>query len=159
MIAAVDSHLGIADEHGIPWQGKIPKDTEYFQAQTSRGVIVMGYQTYREFDRPLHDRENYVVSHSDTEELRSGFVAVSNLTEFFEQHAHHPVWVIGGASLFSASLEHADELYLTRLDADFHCTKFFPNFSDAFELVSTAGPHEESGISFGFQIWKRSGSS
>jgi dihydrofolate reductase len=56
LIAAIDKSRGIADEHGIPWQGKIPTDTRYFREQTAEGTIVMGYGTYVEYDRPLHDR-------------------------------------------------------------------------------------------------------
>lgn len=158
LIAAVDARLGVANVHGIPWQGKIPMDTEYFQEETAEGVIVMGYETYREFGQPLHDRMNFVVTKPDTEELREGFVAVLDLTQFFDEHARELVWVIGGAGLFAACLGRADQLYLTHLDADFHCTKFFPDFVDSFGLVSELGPHVQSDISFTFQTWQRSGS-
>jgi dihydrofolate reductase len=158
LIAAVDAKLGIANENGIPWQGKIPMDTRYFQEQTANGFIVMGFQTYKEFAKPLHDRENFVVTHPDTGELRAGFASVPDLTAFFDEHARELVWVIGGAGLFAASLSRADELFLTQLDADFHCTKFFPNFDDTFQLASELGPHVENGISFTFQTWQRSGS-
>jgi dihydrofolate reductase len=156
LIAAVDSKLGVANDHGIPWQGKIPMDTQYFNDQTSEGLIVMGYRTYQEFDKPLHDHENFVVTRPDSTELRRGFEAVADLTSFLHEHAQELVWIIGGAGLFAASLDAADELYITQLDADFHCTKFFPMFSDNFEMVSSAGPHEENGISFLLEIWQRS---
>jgi dihydrofolate reductase len=158
MIAAVDARLGIANEQGIPWAGKIPLDTQYFQDQTAEGAIVMGYQTYEEFDRPLHDRENFVLTHAGTKALRAGFVGVSDLTEFFDEHAGELVWVIGGAGLFAASIGNAEQLFLTRLDEDFHCTKFFPNFVGTFELLSEVGPHVQGGVSFTFQIWQRSSS-
>jgi dihydrofolate reductase len=66
------------------------------------------------------------------------------------------VWVIGGAALFASSLPLADELYLTQLDADFHCTKFFPNYSDSFHKERELGSHTESDITFHFEIWQRS---
>jgi dihydrofolate reductase len=156
LIAAVDAHLGIANEHGIPWQGKIPMDTEYFQEQTADGFIVMGYATYKEFGQPLHDRTNYVVSRPDSGALREGFVGVLDLTQFLDERARELVWVIGGAGLFSRSLERADQLFLTQLDSDFHCTKFFPDYVDEFDLVSELGPHVQSDISFTFQTWHRS---
>jgi dihydrofolate reductase len=156
LIAAVDSKLGVADDHGIPWQGKIPTDTQYFNDQTSDGIILMGYRTYQEFDKPLHDRVNFVVTRPDSPELRSGFEGVADLTSFLHDHTQELVWVIGGAGLFAASLDAADELYITQLDADFHCTKFFPSFSNNFVMLSSLGPHEESGISFLFEIWQRS---
>ncbi|MCU1363400.1 MAG: dfrA [Acidimicrobiaceae bacterium] len=155
LIAAVDSELGLADDHGIPWQGKIPLDAKYFNDETTEGIIVMGFRTYQEFDKPLHGRENYVVTRPDSGELRPEFTGVDDLSAFLEGHALDLVWVIGGAGLFAQSLDQADELYITQLDRGFHCTKFFPYFRDAFELVSQLGPHVESGISFLFQVWRR----
>src|SRR5271156_3204471 len=128
LIAAMDTHRGIANDHGIPWQGKIPRDTTHFHEATSNGIIVMGYGTYQEYDKPLHGRENFVVSRPNTEELRAGFVVVPDADRFLDEHGDELVWVIGGAALFSASLSRADELVLTQLDAVYHCTKFFPEF-------------------------------
>jgi dihydrofolate reductase len=158
LIAATDVRLGVANAHGIPWQGKIPLDTEYFQEQTTEGVLLMGYGTYEEFDRPLHNRTNFVVTRPDTGELRQGFAGVFDLSTFFDDHERELVWVIGGAGLFAATLERSNELFLTRIDSDFNCTKFFPDFVSEFDLVSELGPHEQSDISFTFQIWQRSNS-
>jgi dihydrofolate reductase len=155
LIAAMDKQRGIADEHGIPWHGKIPLDTKRFHDQTAHGIIVMGYGTYLEYDKPLHDRENFVVSRPDTGELRAGFAAVPDADQFFDLHAHELIWVIGGAALFSATLGRAQELVLTRLDADFHCTKFFPAFSDDFELENDEGPYVENDVSFRFETLRR----
>jgi dihydrofolate reductase len=155
MIAALDSERGIADEHGIPWQGKIPTDSKYFRAQTQNGVILMGYGTYEEFDAPLHDRENFVVARHGTE-VRPGFAPISDTAQFLKEHSKDVVWVIGGAALFATSLPLADELYLTRLEADFYCTKFFPEYADAFQLKRTLGSHIESDITFHFEVWQRS---
>jgi dihydrofolate reductase len=157
LIAAVDAKLGIANEHGIPWQGKIPIDTKYFQERTHNGVIVMGFQTYREFDKPLHNRENYVATYPDTGKLRDGFVGVLDLDSFLDENAGELVWVIGGAGLFAVSISRARQLFLTQLDAGFHCTKFFPKFDDSFQLVNELGPQVENGITFTFQTWQRSG--
>jgi dihydrofolate reductase len=155
LIAAVDNALGVADDKGIPWQGKIPTDAQYFREQTTNGIIVMGFGTYQEFKSPLHDRENFVVSRPDTGELRQGFVGVTDVTSFIQEHEGDLVWVIGGAALFEKTLGSADELYLTQIDRDFHCTKFFPTFSEAFELSSDDGPHSESDITFRFEVWRR----
>lgn len=156
LIAAIDEANGVADERGIPWQGKLPADTEYYRKQTSTGIIVMGYGTYKEFDAPLHNRENFVVTHSDTGELRPGFTGIADTESFLHQHSNELVWVIGGAALFAKTITKANELYITQLHDDFHCTKFFPRFSDAFHLQSDSGPHVENGITFHFEIWQRS---
>lgn len=155
LIAAVDECLGVADEHGIPWEGKIPTDTKYFRDKTAHGVIVMGFGTYVEFDQPLHGRTNFVVDRPGTGALRPGFEGVSDLASFLREHANAGVWIIGGAALFAATIARADELLVTQLEGDFHCTKFFPVFSDTFSMVSTHGPFLESEITFRFETWRR----
>lgn len=154
LIAAMDDTRGISDGHGIPWQGRIPTDTEYFREQTAQGVIVMGYRTYQEFAQPLHDRENFVVSRPGTS-LRPGFVGVPDVVEFLTRRSHETVWVIGGAAVYATTLPNADELYITQLDGDFKCTTFFPKFDDAFVLADDLGSHQENGIAFRFEIWRR----
>jgi len=155
LIAAIDQRNGIATDDGIPWQGRIPADTKYFRAQTADGTLVMGYGTYEELGQPFHNRENFVVSRSHRPELRPGFVAVADLLAFLRQHSHELVWVLGGAAVFAQSISVADELYITQLDADFHCTKFFPMFNDQFVLRSALAPDRENTISFRFEIWQR----
>ncbi len=155
LIAAIDVKRGLGDGHGIPWQGKLPSDAEYFRSQTAEGLIVMGFRTYEEFDLPLHDRVNYVVSRPGSSPLRSGFHAVQDLSRFLADHTEELVWIIGGAALYEASLASADELYITQLDQDFHCTKFFPRFDDGFLLDPGAETRHENGISFRFETWQR----
>ncbi len=155
LIAAMDNDRGIAGEHGIPWQGKIPTDTKYFRAETAEGAIVMGFRTYEELSDPLHDRKNFVVSRPGTSSLRPGFVVVPDLDEFLHQHSHELVWVIGGAVVFERSMSLEDELFITQLDAEFVCTKFFPEYESHFVLVNDLGRHSENGISFRFEIWHR----
>lgn len=152
-IAAVDSKLGIAGEHGIPWQGKVPTDVAYFREKTSHSDILMGYGVYIELKRPLSKRRNFVAT-SKVESLREGFEKVTDARTFL-QSVTEDMWNIGGALLFASTVDLADELYITQLDADFHCTKFFPEFHDQFILHSESPPHFENGITFRFQVWRR----
>jgi dihydrofolate reductase len=155
LIAAVDSERGLGDGSGIPWQGRVPSDSAYFRDRTATGLIVMGYRTYEEFAAPLHDRTNYVLTREGSA-LREGFEPVTRLDGFLAGHRDETVWVVGGGSLYAASIDLADQLYLTQLDADFHCTTFFPEYADRFTLSSSSAPLMEGGISFEFQVWGRS---
>lgn len=154
LIAAVDERRGLADDHGIPWQGQLPTDSHYFRDQTREGTILMGFRTYQEFASPLHDRVNYVVAR-DGSPLREGFEPAGPLGRFLGDHAGETVWVLGGAVVYAASLAYADQLYITQIEADFHCTKFFPGFTDRFALASESPTLTEAGLSFRFQIWRR----
>jgi len=153
-IVAIDEKRGMANNGGIPWQGKIPSDTAYFREKTlSGGIILMGYGTYAEFKQPLHERKNFVATHK-VEPLRDGFNKVHDAREFLQQ-ATENVWNIGGAALFEDTLDLNDELYVTKLQGDFDCTKFFPEYEDTFKLVSESEPVVENGITFTFCVYKR----
>lgn len=151
-IAAIDEKQGMANDHGIPWQDKIPSDVTYFRQKTTDSTVLMGFGTYVEFTEPLSRRRNLVAS-TQSQPLRDGFELVLDAREFLK-NVREDVWVIGGPGLFAQTIDLADELYLTQLEGDFGCTKFFPPFKDDFTLVSQSDPIMENGITFRFQVWR-----
>lgn len=152
-IAAIDEKRGLATDEGIPWH--LPSDVNFYREQTREGIILMGMGTYLEFSKPMHDRTNYVAT-SSTEPLRPGFVAVPDVPAFLKQHEGELINNIGGAGLFTTTLQFADELILTQIHADFHCTKFFPAYEHLFDRVSQSEPITENGTTFQFETWHRS---
>jgi dihydrofolate reductase len=152
-IVVIDSKRGMANEQGIPWKGKTPKEVAYFRANTIHHNIMMGYGTYIEFTKPLSDRRNLVAS-TQAVSLLPGFELVLDAREFL-MSSQEDVWVIGGAELFTSTLDLADELYITQLEGNFNCTKFFPEFEQNFVRISQSEIQEENGIRYRFQIWKR----
>ena len=152
-IAAIDSKRGIANDHGIPWQGKIPKEVAYFRDKIKTGKVLMGYVFYTEMGDPFPGGTNYVANLEEVE-LRQGYELVLDARKFLAEQTED-VWNMGGAALFASTLDLADELYLTQLDQDFNCTKFFPEFKDKFELKSESEPTFENGITYTFQVWVR----
>ncbi len=145
-IAAIDSNKGLADEHGIPWKGKLPTDVAYYHGKIYGHNYLIGYATYEQHSKPLPGTPTYVAAHN-TNDLRPGFIKVTDAREFLQSQSED-IWVGGGAGLFESTLDLADELYLTHLEGDFHCTKFFPDFKDKFEQVEISEPHTENGITF-----------
>lgn len=153
-IAALDEKRGIADEHGIPWQGKVPGDVAYYHDKIKSGTLLMGYGLYRELSKPYPGGVNYVATRETSEKLREGFSPVADAREFL-QKTGGDIWNLGGALLFASTLDLADELYLTRLAGDFHCTKFFPAFEDEFERFSQSEAVTENGVTYRFEVWRR----
>ena len=156
VIVAIDKKRGMADNHGIPWAGKIPSDVKYFREKTEDGTVLMGYATYLEFGQPLPNRRNFVAT-SRNQKLNDGFEPVNDAVAFLQDYKNNgpDIWVIGGAGLFTSTINLVDELYLTLLDGDFSCTKLFPEYDKDFELVSQTEPYTENGVTFRFTIWKR----
>ena len=152
LIAAIDSRRGIATDSGIPW--KLPGDTAYFRERTAIGVILMGGATYKEFAAPLHGRENFVLT-TRSDPFRLGFRAVSSLGQLATDHPGEDIWVIGGAKLYAETAGQAEELLLTQVVGDFHCTKFFPPYDTEFQLSTRGDDLQEGGITYRFETWGR----
>ncbi len=149
----MDSEGGIADDRGIPWHGKLPTDDTYYRRSIASAPILMGYGHYLELKTPYPHVENYVATHTITP-LRPGFTAIPDARKFL-QSFQDPIWNIGGAKLFASTIDLADELFLTRVQGTFQCTKFFPEFKTNFDRISSTKPITEHGITFHFEIWHR----
>ena len=152
-IVAIDEKRGLANDQGIPWQGKLPSDTRYYRDKIKIGLVLMGYGMYAELTKPYPGRINYVATGSK-QELREGFEPVEDAREFLI-NSKEDVWDMGGANLLASTFYLIDELYITQLEGDFHCTKFFPEYEQNFEKVSQSEPKTENGIPFRFTVWKR----
>ena len=66
----------------------------------------------------------------------------------FLKDTKEDVWIIGGAKLFELYLFKAQELYITELEGDFKCTKFFPEFRKEFKIISKSDLKKENNIPF-----------
>jgi dihydrofolate reductase len=152
LIAAMDTHRGIAVDTGIPWN--LPGDQAFFRDRTTSGIIVMGRGTYLEFRAPLHDRVNYVLT-KKREALRDGFQPIPNLAELRSRHPDDDIWVIGGAFVYSDTIGKADELLITQVLGDFRCSKFFPPYEDRFALADQGDERSDGEVSYRFETWSR----
>ncbi len=151
-IAAIDSRRGIATDSGIPW--KLPGDTAHFHEKTATGVILMGRATYNEFAAPLHKRGNFVLT-AESGPLRTGFRTVGSLDQLVAAHPDEDIWVIGGATVYAETIADADELVLTQVVGDFHCTKFFPPYQTEFRLAAQGDDRRDGEITYRFETWQR----
>jgi dihydrofolate reductase len=155
IVAALDEKNGIANENGIPWDIKI--DKEHFRKLTLNSRLLMGYRTYLEFKEPLANRTNYVLTHRD-EDLRDGFIKIKTIDEFINlpesKDPEKNTWIIGGGGLFYQTLSMVKRLYLTRIQADYNCLVFFPDFEKEFRKISSEKRSYE-GLTLYFEIWER----
>lgn len=151
LIAAVDRRRGIAKRNCIPWF--IPEDEKYFtdQTKTFGGHNLIGKTTFLTFKHgPLAGRHNYILTHTD--EPITGVTLVHDVAGFLDdfQKTGRDLWVVGGAAVFETvmNLGRADELYLTHVDADFGCDRFFPAYENDYELIEQGESREQNGFRF-----------
>ena len=150
-IAAIDDKRGLATDEGIPW--KLPADIMHERQETKGGNLLMGYNTYLEFTAAPADRHWFVVT-DGTEPLREGFEPVTDLKAFMD-HPPKDLWLFGGAGVFAQTIKYADELHLTKIEGDFHCTKFFPAYEYEFKLVNQSPSQHQNGLTFTFCVYVR----
>ncbi|XP_061071632.1 dihydrofolate reductase-like [Conger conger] len=179
-IVAVCPNMGIGNDGNLPWHPKrLSKEFKHFQKMTmtsmgegKQNVVIMGRKTWfsiPERNRPLKNRINIVLSRELKEApegahyLASDFSAALRLldsTEVAEQVGQ--VWVIGGSSLYKEAMEAPcpRRLFVTRVQEQFHCDTFLPQFSlEKYRLLPSfpevpEGVQEENGLHYHFEVYE-----
>ena len=157
LIVAIDRKQGIAKQGIQPWH--IPDDVDYFNEHTKSkgGDVLIGSVTFKTFKEPLADRQNYVLTR-DKEPIE-GVELVHDLKSFLQDYGEKDLWVAGGANVFSQVIDlgFADELYITKIEADFGCNQFFPEIDDnRFTLSEQSELHEQNGFIYRYSIYTKS---
>lgn len=155
LIVAVAENGIIGDRNTLLWH--IAEDLRRFKALTTGHPVVMGRKTYESLGRPLPNRRNVVITHSDTE--IAGCEVVHSLDEALALFpADEEVFVIGGAQIYAAALPIADRFYLTRVHHDYEGDTRFPDWNPA-EWLLVASERFEHGAEypypFTFEVYER----
>ena len=160
LIAAVSKNRVIGKNNDLPW--KLPDDMKYFMDTTRQHAVIMGRKNFDSLPakfKPLKDRLNIVITRHK-EVLKDYDVrAVSSINEAFEQAPRsEEVFVIGGAEIFSQTLDRADRLYLTEIDAIVDGDVFFPEYDKTrWKQVSRVhhNADERHAYAFDFVLYER----
>ncbi|WP_157153289.1 dihydrofolate reductase [Brachyspira murdochii] len=130
LIAAVDSKNGIGLNGVMPW-GHIKEDMQFFRTTTTGYPVVMGRVTFESLGcKPLPKRKNIVISSS----INNGFqydnlffdTSFENALYKLLLEKYNQIFIIGGESIYKKALDYADIIYLTHIDKDYNCDRFFP---------------------------------
>ena len=144
IIAAIARNRVIGKEGKLPWH--ISEDLRRFKNITIGHAVLMGRKTYESIGRPLPDRRNAVLSSSALSGVET-FATIADALRALS--GEDVVFVIGGASVFAALLERADELYLTLIHRDVEGDTFFPPYEHLLEKsFRKVASEERDGYSF-----------
>lgn len=157
LIIATDRNGGIARDGNIPW--RIPKDMEFFKRTTmgaGRNALIMGRKTWESIpNHPLPGRTNIVVSYSVHPPDNDKVVWKSSIEEALFWCTEHEadlddVFVIGGEQIYNSVMLHfidvLESIYVTRIDDNYKCDKFFP-FDDQ-EIIKLGFQLEDEFVVF-----------
>lgn len=166
LVVACDLNRGIGKDNALPW--KLPADMRHFKELTSTAeeglwnAVIMGRKTWESIPprfRPLPDRYNVVLTRDENYSLPEGVFKADSLDRAYEILSEGPVdnlFVIGGASIYSAAINHRriGFLNLTEIRHVFDCDTFFPDYKSYFTLVSCSEIQEEKDLEFCFKVYK-----
>lgn len=125
IIAAIGKKNALGKDNKMLWH--LPKDLKHFKTLTDNHPVVMGRKTYESIGKALPNRTNIVVSRKEnwfSEEI----LIVSKLKEAikFAKKIDEDVFIIGGGEIYKQTMELADKLEITLVDADFDADTYFP---------------------------------
>lgn len=134
LVAAVDSKSGIGLNGKMPW-GHIKEDMEFFRGLTTGSTVIMGRVTFESLgNKPLPNRRNIVISSTANVAY---YFKYDNL--FYESSlenallrllSENQIFIIGGESIYKKAIDYADRIFLTHIDKDYNCDRFFPNVDE-----------------------------
>jgi dihydrofolate reductase len=123
IVAAVAENGVIGADGGMPWH--YPADLRHFKQTTVGHPVIMGRKTYESIEArlggPLPDRTNIVLSRQDSPDFPDGVIHATDADAALEdaKEALDPeqrtVYVIGGAAVYEAYFDRADELIVTEI--------------------------------------------
>lgn len=155
IIVAYDKNRLIGKEGGMPWY--IPGELKRFRQLTENNVVIMGRKTYVSLGRPLPDRVNIVISRNENFTADGCYTASSITGAIAMARLFWPdkdIFIGGGAQIYSRTIEMADVLYITEIEAEFEGDTYFPAFDESLFTKETES-HHQSTVPYTYVTYKR----
>ena len=154
--ASTDGVIGVDNE--LPWH--LPADLKYFKRKTLDHHIIMGKNTFYSIGRPLPKRTNIVLTR-DPFFIADGIYVAHSVYEALEiafEAEEEEVFIIGGAQVYTASMEYLDKIYLTRVDISVAGDTYLPEILPAEWKLTAEVKHEpddKNEYSYAFLTYER----
>lgn len=124
LIAAMGKNREIGFKNQLLWS--IPEDMKHFKNYTMGKTIVMGSNTFSSLNsKPLPGRKNIVITSKDLH-CTVAIHAKNVESALSVEHCYPELVIIGGASIYAQTIDLADKLVITHVDAAFEADTFFP---------------------------------
>ena len=157
LIVAMGKNREIGKENQLLWH--LPKDLKRFKELTSGYPIIMGRKTYESIGKPLPNRTNIVISRKN-DWFEEGILIVGSIKEAvkFAKKIDEEVFIIGGGNIYEQTIDLADKLEVTLVDAVLDADTFFPKINEKVWQKTNEERHqkdEKNEFDFCFQTYER----
>lgn len=170
--------MAIGRDNKLLWH--LPDDLKYFKKVTSGHPVIVGRNTFISLGRPLPNRQNIVVLGEFFDEYykdlgdsyetspsggkifdNEGIIYCETLDDAIKmgESISDEAFIIGGGSIYRATMDIADKLYITEVDVVIEdADTFFPEIDLgiwAIEERSETQKDEKTGLEFRFVTYVR----
>jgi dihydrofolate reductase len=129
-LVAVENSQGMGFNGQMPWP-HLRGDIAWFKQMTTGQVVIMGSTTWKSLGcKPLPNRINVVLSrthdYSGDSKADHTFSDPATALAFCEkEYPDKEIFIIGGDAIYQTYIDIIDRFYITEIDADYKCDKFF----------------------------------
>lgn len=157
IIAAIGKNNELGIDNQLLWH--LPNDLKRFKNLTSGHPIIMGRKTYESLGKPLPNRTNIVVSRRN-DWFEEGILIVPTIKEAIK-HAkkiNEDIFIIGGGNIYEQTIDLADQLEITQVEAEINADTFFPKIDEKKWQKIDEILHqkdEKHNYNYSYQTWKK----
>lgn len=161
MILAASENNVIGNKGDLPWH--IPTDLKYFKSTTKNHVIVMGRKTFESLlkfsGKPLPSRTHVVITRNSEYKVPEGVHVVGSIAEGIDKAkelGETECFIIGGGEIYKQAMEIADNIYLTRIFAEYEGDTFFPEIDPNVWELNSGKTYPKTGkdsVGFAFLVY------
>ena len=130
LIVAYDNNKLIGKDGKMPWH--IKGELKKFRELTENNIVIMGRKTYESIGSPLKNRINIILS-TNSEFNVENCLVFSDLEKSIDyaklNYPRKDIYIIGGSSVYSQSLNIVDKMYITEIDFEYDGDTYFPEFN------------------------------
>ncbi len=156
IIVAAAQNNAIGNKNKLLWH--MPADLKFFKETTSGHTVIMGRKTFESVGKPLPNRRNIIITRKADYEV-SGAEVVHSLEEALNLcNPDEENFIVGGAEIYSLSIDQCDLIYLTLIYGEFEADTFFPPILQEFWQLTSESYHEadeKNPFDYNFMIYKR----
>jgi dihydrofolate reductase len=124
LVAAVAANGALGKNNQLLWH--LPNDFKHFKQLTMGQTLLMGRKTFESLPGLLPGRVHWVISRQTNYKVPEGVRVFADLQEVLATDLQAPLYVIGGGEIYRQTIDLADTLEITRVDATPEADVFFP---------------------------------
>ena len=159
LVVAAANNNAIGKENKLLWH--MPNDMKYFKNVTWGMPVIMGRKTFEALGKPLAGRKNIILTKQNGWKTEGAVTVKSFEDAIFlgKEMDVKEMMVIGGGEIYRSTIDKADRIHITRIDAEFEeADTFFPAIDPAkWKLVSQKNYEADAKnkYNYSFQVWER----